>query len=149
MGNPGEQEHGHPHQDHPEEIKPTVPGHNNDERPERAGDTEDEPFGRGHRPLEQVNPSAGQFVNDEHGNDKGEQDSVHPRPTPERVTGYDDEPDCPEHHAAIPADARTFPYGCAHLPRLEFRVDSTEDFSAVQFVLSQKRFSCSDALPPA
>jgi hypothetical protein len=117
----GEQEHGHPHQNHPEEIKPTTPGHNNDERPERAGDTEDEPFGRGHRPLEHVNPSASQFVNDEHGNDKGEQDPVHPRPTPERVTGHGDEPDCPEHHAAIPADARRFPYGCAHLPRLEFR----------------------------
>jgi len=28
-------------------------------------------------------------------------------------------------------------------------VDSTEDFSAVQFALSRKRFSCSDALPPA
>jgi hypothetical protein len=41
-----------------------------------------------------------------------------------------------KHDAAIPADARTFPYGCAHLPRLEFRVDSTEDFSDVQFALS-------------
>jgi len=57
-----------------------MPGHNNKERSERTGDTEDEPFGRGHRPLKQVNPSACQFVNDEHSNDKGEQDPVHPRP---------------------------------------------------------------------
>ena len=126
-----------------------MPGRNNEECPERAGDTEDEPFGCGHRPLEQANPSAGQFVNDEHGNEKGEQGPVHPRPTPERETGYDDEPDCPEHDTAIPSDARTFPYGGAHLPRLEFRVHSTaEDFSDVQFALSRKRFCCSDALPP-